>query len=362
MGSDLKLPLLTASLPGTGGVLKSEPEDFQVEELPSYEPEGQGPHLYLWVEKRALPARQALGRLSRVFGGRPNDVGQAGIKDTQAVTRQWFSVLDEAKRWTAQEALEADLGPELKILKAARHRNRLKTGHLRGNRFEVVIRGVGPDALERAEAKVQALIRKGVPNFYGAQRFGRDGQNVDVGLELLRDQKPLSGAARKVVRDKFRKRLIISAVQSWLYNQMLTRRLQEGHLHTVWDSDAMIKLTSGGRFVVEDAAAEQARFDAREIVHAGPIVGHKAPLSEGLPGELERAVLAEAGIEQADFKRFKKLALGTRRANLVYPGGLEVAADPNGLRLRFELPPGSYATVLLDEIIHPCVGEDNGQN
>lgn len=350
MGISLELPWITSALEGTGGLYKASPEDFQVEEIPSYMPGGEGPHLYLWVEKRGVPADRAQARISRAFGIKGSQLGAAGNKDTRAVTRQWFSVLDEKQHHTTASAMEVDLGEGMRILSASRHRNRLRTGHLKGNRFDLVLREVGPEALSRAEAIMDALAKHGVPNFYGEQRFGRDGNNVAVGVAMLKGED--HPEARRASRDRFKKRLMVSAVQSWIFNRTLIRRMEEGLLHRVLSGDQMIKAETGGRFEVDDVEAEQRRFDAREIIHTGPIVGHKIGLASGDAGRLEAAALAELEIEASLFKRFGKLALGSRRANLIFPEEVAVeAAGPAAIRVRFALPRGCYATVVLRELI-----------
>src|SRR5947209_15208309 len=130
-------PLLTASLPGVGGRIKTQPEDFEVEEVPAYEPCGQGEHLYLWVEKRGMGAEYFARQVAQRLGLRPGDVGTAGMKDRHAVTRQWVSVP------AAVEPLLPQLdGDGVRLLRVNRHTNKLKPGHLRGNRFRVLIRDV----------------------------------------------------------------------------------------------------------------------------------------------------------------------------------------------------------------------------
>ncbi|MFO1096230.1 MAG: tRNA pseudouridine(13) synthase TruD, partial [Planctomycetaceae bacterium] len=133
-------PFLTADLPGIGGLLKQSPDDFVVEEIPAYVPSGEGEHLFLWVEKRDLSAEQLHARISRVLQISRNDVGIAGLKDRRAVTRQFVSV--PAK--SAARIADIDC-PELRVLSATPHRNKLRTGHLRGNRFEILVRDVCPD-------------------------------------------------------------------------------------------------------------------------------------------------------------------------------------------------------------------------
>ena len=150
----LSPPLLTPALPGTGGRIKAAPEDFEVEEIPAYEPSGQGEHLYLWVEKRGMGAEFFARQVAQRLGLRPGDVGTAGMKDRHAVTRQWVSVPA-----TAEPQLPQLDGDGVRLLRVSRHANKLKPGHLRGNRFRVLIRDVVPDAMEKAAPILERLRR-----------------------------------------------------------------------------------------------------------------------------------------------------------------------------------------------------------
>jgi tRNA pseudouridine13 synthase len=345
-------PLLTPESPGVGGRIKHEPEDFEVEEIPAYEPSGSGDHLFLWVEKRGMGAEYFARQVARRLDIPPGEVGTAGLKDRHAVTRQWVSVPVMAEPRLSQ--LEGD---GIRVLNVSRHGNKLKPGHLRGNRFRVLVRDAGPPqelpALER-------LRREGMPNYYGGQRFGRDGETARLGMALLRGELPPAGAdgRRPNVRNPFLRKLALSAGQSLLFNAYLARRLRDGLLRRVLPGDVMAKWPAGGMFVAEDVAAEQARLDAGETVPAGPMFGRKTFPAKGEAAEREAAVLAEAGLSAASFAGFGKLLMGTRRHNFVYPGDLNAEWLPEGLRLSFTLPAGSYATVLLREVMKAEVNEE----
>jgi tRNA pseudouridine13 synthase len=338
-------PLLTPDLPGCGGRIRARDDDFEVEEVPSYEPSGGGDHLYLWVEKRGMAPEFFARTVAQRLGVRPGDVGTAGLKDRHAVTRQWVSVP------AASEARLAQLdGDGVRVLKTGRHTNKLKPGHLRGNRFRILIRE--PDrGAEAAVANVLDRIRsQGLPNFYGPQRFGRGGSTVELGWKCL------NGTAPRRLRP-FLYRFALSAVQSLRFNDVLARRLTDGLFRTVLDGDAMAKWPAGGLFVATDAAAEQARFDARETVPAGPMFGKKTFPAAGLAAEREAAVLRAHNLGPAAFAGFGKLLMGTRRHNLVYLDDLAAAWEADGLRLSFTLPAGSYATVLLREVMKARVDD-----
>jgi tRNA pseudouridine13 synthase len=342
-------PLLTGDLPGIGGQIKRLPEDFEVEELPSYEPCGSGPYLYLWLEKRDLGAEFFIRQVARRLGISPSDVGTAGLKDRRAVTRQMVSVPDVGSERLAQ--LE---GEGIRLLRVSRHGNKLKAGHLRGNRFRILIRDVAPAAGERLPALLARLQTLGFPNYYGPQRFGREGDTLQLGLALLRGGKAEGGApeaARRLPRSRFLRRLALSAAQAALFNHYLSCRLMDGLLHTVLAGDVMAKRPFGGLFVATDLDREQARFDARETVHTGPIFGRKMFAAASGAAARETACLEAAGLTKDSFFGFGKLLQGTRRHNVVYLEDLTVEESAEGIRLTFSLPAGSYATVLLRELM-----------
>jgi tRNA pseudouridine13 synthase len=346
-------PLLTADLPGVGGRIKTVPEDFEVEEIPAYEASGSGDYLFLWVEKRDMGAEYFARQVARRLGLTAGEVGTAGLKDRRAVTRQRVSVPA-----AAAERLAALDGDGIRVLAVSRHGNKLKPGHLRGNRFRVLIREADPEALTRLEPLLHRLRSEGLPNFYGPQRFGRDGETVRLGLALLGHEPPPASGRRPNLRSPFLRKLALSAAQSALFNHYLARRLGDGLLRRVLPGDVMAKWPVGGLFVAEDVRREQDRFDARETVFAGPIFGRKTFAAAGEAAAREEAALREAGLERSAFTRFGKLLQGTRRHNLVYLDGLSAAADPEGVRLTFTLPAGSYATVLLREVMKSEVADE----
>jgi len=338
-------PRITAELPGTGGRLRAEPEDFEVEELPAYEPTGDGQHLFLWIEKRNLSADHLVRHVASRLDVPAREIGCAGLKDTHAVTRQYLSVP------AGVEAAVPSVDDErVRVIKTARHGNKLKTGHLRGNRFVVRIRDPEPGALALAEAIVAALHQSGVANYFGPQRFGRDGETGEIGLALVRGERHPALSRVKRQRRGFLRRLGLSAAQSLLFNDCLARRMDDGLLQTVLDGDVCQVCASSGPFVVDDREREQARFEGREIVHAGPMFGPKMRDTRGQAAERETTVLAAAGLERAQFTGHGKLMRGTRRANLIWPD-IEVHADGADLVAQFILDRGSYATVVLDEIM-----------
>jgi tRNA pseudouridine13 synthase len=332
-------PLWTADLPGIGGKIKGEPEDFEVEEIPAYQPSGQGDYLYLWVEKRGMGAEYFVRQVARRLDLPAGAVGTAGLKDRHAVTRQMVSVPVAAEPRLSQ--LEGD---GIRVLSVSRHGNKLKPGHLHGNRFRVLVRDVIAEAEQRLPALLERLRGDALPNFYGPQRFGRDGETGRLGFALLRQEKG------SVPRNPFLRKLALSAAQSALFNHYLARRLTDGLLRRVLPGDVMAKWPFGGMFVAEDVPREQERFDRREIVSAGPIFGRKTFPSAGMAAEREATTLEAAGLTPTALHGFGKLLQGTRRHNLIYIDDLAGTVEAIGVRLSFTLPAGSYATMLIREI------------
>jgi tRNA pseudouridine13 synthase len=344
---------LTAELVGTGGLIKAQPEDFIVEELPAYLPSGEGAHTFLLVEKRGLTTAEAVQRLARALAFRREDAGAAGQKDRQAVTRQWISVpnIDPARAL----AVTVD---DVRVLEAKRHGNKLRTGHLVGNRFRITLRGTR-DGVTRARAIVEQLASSGMPNYFGAQRFGARGDNAARGRALLVPPTDASETLRRPRLPGAERRLLVSAYQSELFNRYLDARCDDGLLTRALFGDVLKKSDTGGLFTVDadaDAiAAAQTRLDTGAVVVTGPMFGHKmmAPPAGSPARAREDALLAAEGIDAAAFASMGKLAEGTRRPLLVPVAHAEVGPgpEPDAVLLVFTLPPGAYATVLLAEVM-----------
>ena len=342
MASAGELPRVTADLPGSGGVLRASPEDFRVDEVPAYLPTGAGPHLYLRVEKRGRTTRDVLRSLARALGVPERDAGYAGLKDRDAVTTQWLSFPVARDPDPASLAL-----PGVTVLEVSRHANKLRAGHVRANRFDLAVRGGDPG---RARACAAALRERGLPNFFGPQRFGAAGDNASLGRALLSADPPPE--ARRAARDRFLRRLSLSAYQSLLFNRWLAERMADGLLAAALRGDVMKKLDSGGLFTCEDPAVDGPRVASFEISPAGPMFGHRLRAAAGDALAREERLLAAEGIRLEDFARGGGEAEGTRRAaRLPVAVEVEPLAGGDGYRARFELPRGSYATVVMRELV-----------
>lgn len=321
---------------------RSRPEDFVVDELPAYAPSGEGNHLFVHVEKRLRTTEEVAISLARAAGTRPADVGYAGRKDRVGVTRQWFSL----EGWTPADALAVEI-PDVRILAAARHPHKLRTGHLRGNRFEITVRDVSRAAAGLAAERLEGMVERGMPNRYGPQRYGREGMNVQRGAAILR------GEAR--LRDKRSGRFLISAVQSAVFDRVLGERPLA--LDAVEPGDIARVEESGGLFLVEDALVEGERSARFEISATGPIFGTRVIAPAGAVAEREAAAHLALGLPAPDEIRPPPgvRLRGARRPLRVRPAGAGLEIRDDCVVVRFELPSGSYATVLLAELFGELV-------
>lgn len=337
------LPFLTADLAGTGGILRASDEDFVVDEEPAYLPSGTGDHVFVKIEKRGLATPRAVAAIAHALGVRDRDIGVAGMKDRHAVTRQWLSLPPPVTPEAALALAVADIT----ILEATRHPHKLRTGHVRANRFRLRVRGVAPDAADRARAILERLAEPpGTPNWFGEQRFGRAGDNAARGRELL-------SGARARSRDRKLDRLMVSALQSELFNSWLRARLADGLYRCAIAGDLLHK-RSAGMFVCEEPEVDTARLAAGELAATGPMFGdamRRPP--DGTPAAArEDAILAAAGLARDSFAAVKAIAEGTRRDAAITVTEVAVAqTDASTIEVAFALPGGAYATTVMREVM-----------
>lgn len=319
-------------------LIRAAPEDFFVEEIDGFPASGSGEHLLLVVEKRGLNTAEAARRIARWAGVPGSAVGYAGLKDRHAVTRQRFSVHLPGREAPPMGGLEGD---GLRVLAQARHAKKLPRGALAGNRFELVLREVRGDRGAIGE-RLQRIAAAGVPNWFGGQRFGREGGNVDAALAMF--------DGRRVRRDQ--RGLLLSAARSELFNRVLAARVRGGSWDRGLDGEVWILDGSRSVFGPEPWSAELERRLADFDIHpSAPLWGRGAPRTGGAALALETSALDDArslalrrGLETAGLRQ-------ERRATRLRPRDLGHDWTGEGtLRLRFALPPGTYATAVLAEI------------
>jgi len=316
--------------------LKAVPEDFHVEEQLSFEPSGAGPHWLLRVEKRAANTRWVAAEIARLAGVAASAVGYAGLKDRHAVAVQWFSVpnLAAADFWTGVRT------SEFKVLEARANSRKLKVGALSGNRFRIRLRDVAWSR-EQLEHKLDALRVHGAPNYFGPQRFGREGFNLDRVAAWVQ-----SGAAP---RGRAERSFTLSAARSLLFNAVLARRVEAGDWSQLSCGDLASLEGSGSHFPVIAVDDElRRRVNALDIHPSGPLWGRGLPASQGRALEHELAVSRELAAV-ADLLAAQGLTQ-ERRALRCAIRDLTVLRDASTLTLGFTLSRGQFATAVLREI------------
>jgi tRNA pseudouridine13 synthase len=331
------LPFAYGPPPATAR-LRATPEDFQVDELLGFEPDGVGDHALLHVRKRNTNTDWLARQITKLAHVKPVDVGYCGLKDRNAVTTQWFSVNLSGKTEPDWAQLNDD---NTHVQLATRHRRKLQRGAHKANRFTITLRELHGDRVE-LEQRLQRIAADGVPNYFGEQRFGSDAQNVERARALF--------ANPDAVRDRHQRSILISAARSYLFNAVLARRVSERTWNRALDGEACMLDGTHSFFVVDavDATLEQ-RIATHDVHPSGPLWGRGEPALRGRARQVEDDVLApfddlRAGLEQAGLRQERR-ALRLRVQQLVWD-----FPDAQSLRLEFVLTPGSYATTVLREV------------
>lgn len=349
--TDFQLPYITADFAGIGGKIRAMPEHFVVDEIPLYEPEDEGQHLYVNITKVGLTTKEVQKELAKLFDLHRNDIGFAGMKDKFARTTQTFSISVGHGPTSIADASIKRIADALPVMVnwARLHKNKLKTGHLLGNRFQIRVTSLNNpagEASEQATNIVDKLCQSGVPNYFGPQRFGHNGANVERGLEIIR-----SGERSRNRKDKWLQKFLISSYQSYLCNQYLAKRIEIDVFDSLLQGDIAKKYETGGIFDVEDLTAEAPRYQAKEISFTAPIFGPKMRRAGEAAGELEESILDASDVTIEDFAKVK--VEGTRRLGRLLLPDLEIipVADEPSLDIAFSLPKGAFATTVLREIM-----------
>lgn len=318
-------------------LFKQSPEDFVVDEIDAYPASGEGPHVFVRIRKRSLNTEQAVARIAEALSVSRRDCGFAGMKDKDAVATQRISVPN-----VDPERVRALGWEDLEILEAVSHRNKLKPGHLRGNRFTIRLREVS-DVAAVIEG-LERIKREGFPNGFGPQRFGRDGDNADRALAFVRGE-------TKPPRDPRERRLLFSALQSRWFNKVLETRVADGTWNTALLGDLLKKTDSGGIFLCEDVDTDRERAARGEVSPTGPMFGVEmtSPAGEVRTRELE--VLSADGLDIEALGRHRALGEGTRRPLRVLTEDLVFEQTADGLVVGLTLGKGVYATTALGNVV-----------
>lgn len=324
--------------PRCRGVIRSTPEDFVVDEIPLVEPDGEGEHLLLHVEKRDSNTAWVAGRLAALAGVSRMDVSYAGLKDRHAVTRQWFSVRLAGKPEPDWNAVESS---EFRVLESARHSRKLRIGALKGNRFRIRVRAFEGDAAA-LQATLETIRREGIPNYFGEQRFGTDHANLRSARALF------NGELKRVKRDK--RGFYLSAVRALLFNKVLAARVNAGNWNRPLVGERMMLAGTRSSFSapqIDDEILE--RLGRMDIHPSGPLWGRGESMVSGEVAELESALLLPEQFWCEGLERFGLQM--ERRALRVAVSDLTWSQQGDLLELDFGLPKGCFATALLRECV-----------
>ncbi len=321
--------------PKSSAAIRCENTDFQVNEIPSFEPDGEGEHWYLKIEKDGENSDWIAKQLAIFFNVSSKEVGYAGKKDRHAITQQWFSVCLPGVKTIDIAGFENET---IRVLAIEKHSRKLRTGALKGNRFKIRLKNVTEEAEFEERLK---LIADGVPNYFGEQRFGIGGGNLRRGVALLK------GEFKE--RNRTKKGLYLSAVRSWLFNYVLSNRLQDNFWTEVLEGDVTMLDGTKSHFVVDDINEIKARLDQYDLHLTGPLWGRGNCITENKAATWELEQVADfqeitQGLEKAGLSQ-------ERRALRVMAKDLQYAQEEAGVWLvSFELPPGAFATSVLREL------------
>jgi len=340
------------------------PRDFVVDEIPLYEASGEGEHLIVHVRKKNLSTWEMVDIFCNTMGAKAKEIGTAGLKDKNALTTQYISIPARL-----EEALEKFEHPLIKIMSVQKHGNKIRTGHLKGNRFFIRLKKVLPVAAAKLDQAIKHIKKDGMPNYFGYQRFGNDGDNYIIGQEIVE--------GKRKERNKKKARLFVSSYQSHLFNLWLSKRIEisklcsgldakeaaevlnldikliksiqkQPHPFKMLPGDLCMHYPYGAIFYAEELEKEAQLFYEKDRTPTGLLAGKKVKKSVDIAHTIEKdfdAVTAEDG---------------TRRYAFVFPEDIETIyrEDKAWYELHFTLPKGSYATVLIEELAKREIRED----
>lgn len=353
--SELSNLAFAHGLPEIYGSIKSSPEDFIVREIMDVIPSGEGEHTWLDITKTRNNTDKVARQLAKFSGVSYRDVGYSGIKDFQAVTRQWFSVWRPKGHeldWSSFEMTGVTLN------KVVKHNRKIKRSTHKRNFFQICVRNLSLDpccqvelnklAIERLDSRLHTIAEQGVPNYFGAQRFGRNASNMPQVLDMF--------AGSRRVKDRHLRSLLLSSARSWIFNRVLSARINDNTWNTLFAAEPANLNGSNSVFIASNSPEEQRRIKLLDIHPTSPMWGDGRH-------EFELSCPELAAFENQQVSDLRDLKLGLesariahqRRATRTIPENLKWVLDNDSLILCFELSPGQYATSVLRETVKESV-------
>jgi tRNA pseudouridine13 synthase len=339
---NLSVPYITGDILGIGGRIRAKPEDFIVEEVSIFEPKGVGSHLFASITKKGVTTRKVQEKLAELFDIKYQEVGTAGLKDKESVATQTFSINLEGNKLDPEDAatlIEEHIGFTVNWVRY--HNTKYRTGHIMGNRFRVLISDIqlrNSEILERVQSITNRINKFGIPNYYGKQRLGRGGKNVVAGWKILNGEKRIG--------NKWLRRYLISAYQSYLCNTYLSERVKRGKFKGLVHGDIVSSHDPENRYWVADLEVDQQRFLSKEVSFTAPMFGQHMISTEGEAAALEDELFQESGLTMEQLGRNN--VTGARRLGRVVPE-ISFRHVDKGMELSFMLEKGGFATTVLRE-------------
>ncbi|MBP8127035.1 MAG: tRNA pseudouridine(13) synthase TruD [Aeromonadaceae bacterium] len=328
---------------------KQQPEDFVVIEDMGFEPDGAGEHILVYVRKRSENTAWVAGLLAKAAGVQRSAVTWGGLKDRHAVTEQWFGIHVPGKDEPDLSSVESET---IQILKRSRHSRKLRTGTLKGNNFRILLRDLAQSP--ELDARLAAIGEQGVPNYFGDQRFGRSGNNLEAAESMFQGKR---------IKDRDKRSLFLSAARSYLFNHLVSERLQAGLSRTLLAGDCLM-LAGTHSFFSEPEVSEALtqRLQEGDLQLTAPLWGRGRAGSQGdaldfETGKLEAFASWKEGLEAAGLNQ-------ERRPLILKPVNWSWQWQEDGLELSFWLPAGCYATSIIRELVlvdQADGHEDSGQ-
>lgn len=326
--------------PPAAAVIRSTPEDFMVTEELGFEPSGEGEHAFLYLQKRELNSMELLQRVATLSGVAERDIGISGLKDRNAVTRQWFSVGLAGRPEPDWKELEA--AGDVQVLASARHLRKLRRGVHRANRFKLTLREVSGER-SALEQRLEQVRKEGVPNYFGEQRFGRGGATLEQALRWS------GSGGRRLTRAK--RSLYLSALRACLFNKLLAGRVVAGDWNRILDGDVCMLQGSRSLFACEQADEKLSARASEGDLHPGlPLWGKGISPASAQRARQQRELL-QPDSAVCEFLEQAGLELAWRPARLLADDFCWKFCDDGALQLDFSLGAGAYATALLGEIV-----------